>query len=78
MLYNLELGVFAFGNDVIKVESSVGLKARHVLHDRIIGTDGICGDNINIGKCAGDADCFTTANKLLFRLLIELCSYGGH
>ena len=78
MLHNLKLGVLALCDDVIKVESTVGLEAGHILHHRVIGPDGICGNYVNVGQGARDADGLTPADEFLFGFLVELVLNGGH
>ena len=70
MLDDLELGVFAFGYDVIKVESAISLETGHILHDRVVRADWIGSDNVDVGEGTCNADGLTPANELLFGLLV--------
>ena len=73
----LELGMLTLGHDEVAVESAVGLQLRHVLHHRVVGPDGVCGDDVHIGQRAGDGDGLGAADQLFGGLLEHFILNGG-
>src|SRR6059058_1461170 len=56
VLDDLELRVLALGDDVLAIHLTVGDQLRHVLHHRVVGPDGIGGDDVDVGELARHRD----------------------
>ena len=63
VLDDFKLRVLALGDDEVAVKRAVGLELGHVLHDRVVGPDGVGGDYVNVGKGAGDGDGLAAADE---------------
>ena len=65
VLDDLELGMFALGDDEFAVEIAVGNHLGNVLHDGVVGPDRVGRDDVDIGQPAGVGDRLGAADQLL-------------
>ena len=61
----LELRVLALGDYVLALQLAVGDEARHELHHRVVGANGVGGYHVHVGQGARYRDRLRTANQLL-------------
>ena len=63
VLHDFKLGVFAIRHDELAIHFAVGDQLAHVLHHRVVRTDGISRDHVHVGQFAGDCNGFRSRNQ---------------